>query len=90
MSSLFPFSFQSESLSVSGVCPFVPLELEKENQKETSSDEQPIRFVVYVWFESRAVLGRDQMREIQNGLMKSGHKFLWVVKVRLLTKKMYN
>lgn len=70
MSSLFPFSFQSESLSVSGVCPFVSLELEKENQKETSSDEPPIRF------ESRAVLGRDQMREIQNGLMKSGHKFV--------------
>jgi len=83
---------------VYAVGPFVPLEFEKESQRESSSeseslpltkwlDEQPIVSVVYVCFGSRTALGREQMREIGDGLMRSGYKFLWVVKDKIVDKE---
>jgi hypothetical protein len=43
-------------------------------------DEQPNGSVVYVSFGSQTAMSRDQSREIGNGLIKSGCRFLWVVK----------
>nr|AGZ84550.1 glycosyltransferase KGT35 [Pueraria montana var. lobata] len=43
-------------------------------------DEQPSRSVVYLCFGSRGSFSVSQLREIANGLEKSGHRFLWVVK----------
>ncbi|GAU21026.1 hypothetical protein TSUD_132380 [Trifolium subterraneum] len=66
---------------VYAVGPFVPFEFEKKEGESSSLsssslslinwlDDQPIGSVVYVCFGSRTALGRDQMREIGNGLMK--------------------
>ncbi|RHN62020.1 putative UDP-glucuronosyl/UDP-glucosyltransferase [Medicago truncatula] len=78
---------------VYAVGPFVPFEFEK-GQKEASSprsikwlDDQPIGSVVYVCFGSRTTLGREQMKEIGDGLMRSGYKFLWVVKDKIVDKE---
>ncbi|CAJ1958565.1 unnamed protein product [Sphenostylis stenocarpa] len=43
-------------------------------------DEQPSRSVVYLCFGSRGSFTVSQLREIANGLERSGHRFLWVVK----------
>ncbi|KAH1248260.1 hypothetical protein AAZX31_06G299800 [Glycine max] len=43
-------------------------------------DQQPSRSVVYLCFGSRGSFSVSQLREIANGLEKSGHSFLWVVK----------
>ncbi|KAK9119042.1 hypothetical protein Scep_017135 [Stephania cephalantha] len=43
-------------------------------------DEQEEGSVVYVNFGSRTAMSREQMRELGEGLVRSGHKFLWVVK----------
>ncbi|XP_058772534.1 UDP-glycosyltransferase 708G1-like [Vicia villosa] len=70
-----------------GVGPFVPCEFEKIEQNGVTSatpsnwlDDQPDGSVVYVSFGSRTAVGRDQIREIGEGLVRSGYKFLWVVK----------
>ncbi|XP_054791977.1 UDP-glycosyltransferase 708G1-like isoform X2 [Prosopis cineraria] len=67
--------------------PFVPCEFEKsENEEQRNSsplkwlNDQSPGSVVYVSFGSRLGMAREQVREIGNGLMKSGFKFLWVVK----------
>lgn len=78
---------------VYAVGPFVPFEFEK-GQKEVSSprsikwlDDQPIGSVVYVCFGSRTTLEREQMKEIGDGLMRSGYRFLWVVKDKIVDKE---
>ncbi|KAJ4711435.1 Glycosyltransferase [Melia azedarach] len=43
-------------------------------------DEQPEGSVVYVSFGSRTALSREQTKELGNGLLSSGCKFLWVLK----------
>jgi len=45
-------------------------------------NDQPARSVLYVSFGSRAAISWKQMRELGNGLVSSGCKFLWVVKGR--------
>ncbi|CAI8588009.1 unnamed protein product [Vicia faba] len=70
-----------------GVGPFVPCDFEKIEQTGVTVttplnwlDDQPDGSVVYVSFGSRTAIGRDQIREIGEGLVRSGYKFLWVVK----------
>ncbi|KAL5055224.1 hypothetical protein RYX36_035906 [Vicia faba] len=76
---------------VYAVGPFIPFEFEKKNTSTTSFiswlDDQPIGSVVYVCFGSRTALKREQMREIGNGLMRSGYKFVWVVKDKIIDKE---
>ncbi|KAF1863555.1 hypothetical protein Lal_00030603 [Lupinus albus] len=65
------------------VGPFVPGEFEKEDQRGAPMkwlDDKAKGSVVYVSFGSRTAMGRDQMREIGEGLVRSGSMFLWVVK----------
>jgi UDP:flavonoid glycosyltransferase YjiC (YdhE family) len=50
-------------------------------------NEQPNGSVVYVSFGSRTAMLRDQSREIGNGLIKSGCRFLWVVKDKKVDKE---
>ncbi|XP_057448147.1 UDP-glycosyltransferase 708G1-like [Lotus japonicus] len=72
------------------VGPFVPCEFEKVDQKGaplTWLDDQPDGSVVYVCFGSRTALGRDQIRELGDGLVRSGCRFLWVVKDKKVDKE---
>ncbi|XP_028767662.1 UDP-glycosyltransferase 88F5-like [Neltuma alba] len=43
-------------------------------------EKQPSRSVVYLCFGSRGSMSIEQMKEIANGLERSGQRFLWVVK----------
>ncbi|XP_004499680.1 UDP-glycosyltransferase 88F5-like [Cicer arietinum] len=43
-------------------------------------DKQPSRSVVYLCFGSRGTFTVTQLKEIAEGLERSGHRFLWVVK----------
>ncbi|PKI38729.1 hypothetical protein CRG98_040842 [Punica granatum] len=43
-------------------------------------DDQLSQSVVYVSFGSRTAISRNQMRELGEGLLSSGFRFLWVVK----------
>lgn len=43
-------------------------------------DKQPSQSVVFLCFGSRGTFSRAQIREIANGIEKSGQRFLWVVK----------
>ncbi|GAB4826306.1 hypothetical protein Ancab_009170 [Ancistrocladus abbreviatus] len=43
-------------------------------------DSQPSRSVVFLSFGSMGSFGAEQLKEIANGLEKSGHRFLWVVR----------
>ncbi|KAK4283301.1 hypothetical protein QN277_000266 [Acacia crassicarpa] len=66
--------------------PFMPCEFEKVDNENSADcplkwlDEQPEDSVVYVSFGSRTAMKRDQIREIGDGLMRSGCRFVWVVK----------
>ncbi|KAL9265090.1 Anthocyanidin 5,3-O-glucosyltransferase-like protein [Drosera capensis] len=44
-------------------------------------DKQPSRSVVFLCFGSMGVFSAGQLREMAIGLEKSGHRFLWVVRV---------
>lgn len=75
---------------VFAVGPMVPCEFEKEGQWGKPLkwlDDQPSGSVVYVSFGSRTALGRDQIREIGDGLMRSGYRFLWVVKDKIVDRE---
>ncbi|KAJ1433122.1 UDP-glycosyltransferase family, conserved site [Sesbania bispinosa] len=76
---------------VYSIGPFVPCEFEKESQRGASPlkwlDDQPIGSVVYVCFGSRTALGRNQIRKIGDGLVRSGCKFLWVVKDKIVDRE---
>ncbi|GLU16350.1 hypothetical protein SLE2022_327880 [Rubroshorea leprosula] len=43
-------------------------------------DKQPSRSVVFLCFGSRGAMSPEQVKEIANGLERSGQRFLWVVK----------
>lgn len=47
-------------------------------------DEQPDGSVVYVAFGSKTALSSEQIREVGDGLEKSGFRFLWVVKEKMV------
>ncbi|KAL5553684.1 hypothetical protein UlMin_041085 [Ulmus minor] len=77
------------------VGPFMPCEFEKGEFSSASSsaeiskwlDLQPVSSVVFVSFGSRTALSTEQIREIAKGLVRSGFKFLWVVKQRIVDKE---
>ncbi|KAK7260371.1 hypothetical protein RIF29_26362 [Crotalaria pallida] len=82
----------SEMPPVFSVGPFAPCEFEKEGQWGNGKplrwlDDQDSGSVVYVSFGSRTALGRDQIREIGEGLMRSGCRFLWVVKDKIVDRE---
>ena len=43
-------------------------------------DAQPERSVVFICFGSRCTISLEQIREIAEGLDRSGHRFLWVLR----------
>lgn len=43
-------------------------------------NEQPAKSVVYISFGSRTAMSKDQIRALGEGLDRSGHRFLWVLK----------
>ncbi|KAK6936778.1 UDP-glucuronosyl/UDP-glucosyltransferase [Dillenia turbinata] len=49
-------------------------------------DEQPEGSVVYVAFGSRTTMSKDQIRELGEGLEKSGYRFFWVIKGSIVDK----
>ncbi|KAL4639621.1 hypothetical protein ACB092_03G231600 [Castanea dentata] len=68
---------------VFAVGPLVPCDFEKGelgNNQLKWLNEQPVGSVVYVSFGSRTAMSRVQIREIGHGLIRSGCRFLWVVK----------
>ncbi|KAB2624483.1 anthocyanidin 5,3-O-glucosyltransferase-like [Pyrus ussuriensis x Pyrus communis] len=84
---------------VFSVGPFVPCEFEKlpthgdgdrcggnpvQPQPLEWFDEQPDGSVVYVAFGSKTALSSEQIREVGDGLEKSGFRFLWVVKEKMV------
>ncbi|KAL6297279.1 hypothetical protein ACE6H2_005421 [Prunus campanulata] len=50
-------------------------------------DQQPSRSVVFLSFGRRGSFSRAQLKEIADGLKKSGQRFLWVVKKPPLDEK---
>ncbi|CAL0331429.1 unnamed protein product [Lupinus luteus] len=64
--------------------PFVPCEFEKEGDQWIKPlkwlDDQPRGSVVFANFGTHTEFGWDQIREIADGLVKSGSRFLLVVK----------
>ncbi|XP_057759314.1 UDP-glycosyltransferase 708G1-like [Arachis stenosperma] len=50
-------------------------------------DEQPDGSVLYVCFGSRTALESNQIREIGDGLLRSGFRFLWVMKGNKVDKE---
>ena len=75
---------------VFAVGPLVPCDFEKGelgNNQLKWLNEQPVGSVVYVSFGSRTAMSRDQIREIGHGLIRSGCRFLWVVKDKKVDKE---
>uniref|UniRef100_A0A803PGZ3 Glycosyltransferase n=1 Tax=Cannabis sativa TaxID=3483 RepID=A0A803PGZ3_CANSA len=71
------------------VGPFPPFEFEKTEWSTPTVwlDQQPDGSVVYACFGSRTTLPRNQMREVGEGLVKSGYRFIWVVKDMIVDKE---
>ncbi|KAF3444822.1 hypothetical protein FNV43_RR14515 [Rhamnella rubrinervis] len=59
--------------------PLPPCNFEK-SQPLAWLDDQPAKSVLYISFGSRTATSREQMRELGDGLVRSGNRFLWVVK----------
>ncbi|CAK7338625.1 unnamed protein product [Dovyalis caffra] len=85
-------SFEKESLrklnhgeviaglpSVIPIRPLAPCDFEK-SKPLAWLHGQPAGSILYVGFGSRTALSRDQVRELGEGLVRSGVRFLWVVK----------
>ncbi|CAK7322992.1 unnamed protein product [Dovyalis caffra] len=66
--------------SVVSIGPLPPCDFEKSQSQLTWLDDQPAGSVVYVSFGSRTALSREQVRELGEGLVRSGSRFVWVVK----------
>ncbi|KAG6779340.1 hypothetical protein D5086_008726 [Populus alba] len=66
--------------SVVAIGPLPPCDFEKSQLQLTWLDDQPVGSVVYVSFGSRTALSREQVRELGEGLVRSGSRFVWVVK----------
>ncbi|KAL8119721.1 7-deoxyloganetic acid glucosyl transferase-like [Apium graveolens] len=47
-------------------------------------EEQPLKSVIYVSFGSLATVTKEQLMEFWYGLVNSGHRFLWVIRIDLL------
>ncbi|KAL5987267.1 hypothetical protein ACLOJK_038429 [Asimina triloba] len=72
---------------VTAVGPLEPREFERgSGTKPSWLDDQPAASVVYVSFGSRTALSGDQIKHLGIGLEKSGCRFLWVVKSKIVDK----
>ncbi|XP_028768503.1 UDP-glycosyltransferase 708D1 [Neltuma alba] len=76
------------------VGPFMPCEFEKAPEEENSDgslmkwlDGQPEGSVVYICFGNRTATTREQVKEMAEGLLQSGYRFLWVVKLKMVDKE---
>ncbi|KAE8669495.1 putative UDP-glucosyl transferase 88A1 [Hibiscus syriacus] len=49
-------------------------------------NDQPAESVVLLSFGSRTAMSKDQIRELRDGLERSGHQFLWVLKTKKVDK----
>ncbi|KAK8672665.1 hypothetical protein V6N13_111030 [Hibiscus sabdariffa] len=49
-------------------------------------NDQPVKSVVLLSFGSRTAMSEDQIRELRDGLERSGHRFLWVLKTKKVDK----
>lgn len=67
----------------------MPCEFEKRDSSTclTWLDDQPEGSVLYVSFGSRLALSKGQMKELGNGLLISGCRFLWVAKGKKVDKE---
>ncbi|XP_054787005.1 UDP-glycosyltransferase 708D1-like [Prosopis cineraria] len=79
---------------VHAVGPLMPCEFEKEQDQDMSAnsplkwlDAQPEGSVVYVCFGNRTATTREQLKEMAEGLLRSGYRFLWVVKLKMVDKE---
>ncbi|KAF4376745.1 UDP-glycosyltransferase 708G1 [Cannabis sativa] len=79
-------SIEGESLKafnslppVIAIGPLPPIKFER-NQSLAWLDDQPAESVLYVSFGSRTAISREQIKALADGLVKSGKRFLWVVK----------
>nr|UZT75296.1 2-hydroxyflavanone C-glucosyltransferase [Angelica decursiva] len=50
-------------------------------------NDQPAKSVVYISFGSRTAMSKDQIRALGDGLDRSGHRFLWVLKGNKVDKE---
>lgn len=50
-------------------------------------DNQPPKSVIFVAFGSRTALSKDQIRELGQGLERSGIRFMWVIKTTIVDKE---
>lgn len=71
---------------VHAIGPLPPFNLEK-SQPLAWLDDQPPGSVLYVSFGSRTAISREQIRELGDGLVRSGKRFLWVVKDKKVDKE---
>lgn len=71
---------------VTAIGPFPPLGIER-TQSIPWLDDQPDGSVLYVSFGSRTAMSREQIRELADGLEKSGCRFLWVVKEKKVDRE---
>lgn len=69
------------------VGPFEPHQTRQSHDRLPWLDEQLAESVVYVSFGSRTAMSTDQIRELGNGLERSGHNFLWVLKSSIVDKE---
>lgn len=73
------------------VGPFLPLEFDGGESSYAAPlkwlESQKERSVVYVSFGSRTPMSKEQIRELGNGLVLSGYKFVWVVKSKVVDKE---
>ncbi|KAK9742558.1 hypothetical protein RND81_03G181900 [Saponaria officinalis] len=77
----------SDLPSVFPIGPLHPLPFEKGSNSVSWLDEQPPKSVVFVSFGSRTAMSKEQIKEIGEGLHKSGIKFLWVIKTAVVDKE---
>ncbi|XP_074300133.1 UDP-glycosyltransferase 708C1-like [Silene latifolia] len=66
--------------------PLHRLEMEKGSNYVAWLDKQPVKSVVFVSFGSRTAMGKDQIKELGDGLQRSGMRFLWVIKTTMVDK----
>ncbi|XP_030512800.1 UDP-glycosyltransferase 708G1-like [Rhodamnia argentea] len=79
--------------SLPPVLPIGPLEPyhaphddDKRDRYRSWLDNQPAESVVYISFGSRTAMSRDQIRELEKGLEKTGWRFFWVLKTSKVDK----
>ncbi|XP_031269471.1 UDP-glycosyltransferase 13-like [Pistacia vera] len=72
-----------------GIGPLLPCEFEKIECSAPVKwlDDQPEGSVVYVSFGSRSALSSEQIKELGDGLVRSGCRFIWVVKCKKVDKE---